>query len=214
MPSYLFFFESELFPVSQNLDEFWFNSIQKDSIVANKINCSFLKNEKNELYQDIQKLLATQIPNCEVIEYGKMTLLVEHDYTVSFIIFISKEPIIEKVNGNGYLSPKFEELKKIAIKVRNFLSESKNILIVKRLVSNIFLPDRLKEEFDRTIKRDIEKEKSNIDGSLKTYYQNNVNYPFLIEFQTNFSLNHEERFNEMINDYYLKFFPFIKETGI
>jgi len=95
----------------------------------------------------------------------------------------------------------------------NNLSKSINIVVVKRFLSNIFLPDKLKEKFRRTIERSKEKELGRNEGVFKSYYQNYMRFPVLIEFQTNMKLNFDEEFNETLKEYYTNLSSSINDTG-
>lgn len=209
MPTYLIFFESEIISSSDN----WFNFFQRKSVVANKIYCSFLKKERNGLGRHIQKSIARDFSDCELIEFGKLILSLERQFTIFFIIFKTKEKLFDNINGNFYSHHKLEELKKITLGIRNSLSQSIDILVVKRFLSNIFLPDKLKDIFRRTIERSIEKKLSRTEPTFKVYYQNYMRFPILIEFQTNLTLNFEEEFNKTLNEYFTFLSPLINDTG-
>lgn len=209
MPRYIIFFESEIISSS----DIWFIPFQRKSVIANKIYCSFLKKGRKGLDIDLQKSLAKEFPNCEVIEFGKMVLTIERQFTIFFIIFRTKKELMDDINGNFYSPQKLEELKKITQGIMNNLSKSINIVVVKRFLSNIFLPDKLKEKFRRTIERSKEKELGRNEGAVKSYYQNYMRFPVLIEFQTNIKLNFDEEFNKTLKEYYTNLSSSINDTG-
>ncbi len=208
MPTYLIFFESQII----SSYDIWFD-FENKSVVTNKISCSFLDKENSDFDQDIQKSLSLSFPDCEVIEFGKIILSMEREFTVFFTVFSTKENLFNNINGRFYPPHNYEESKKILLEIRNSLSRSINILVVKRFVSNIFLPDKLKDFFKRTIEENSQKIMSRKERSNKRYYQNYMRFPFLIEFQTNLNFNFEEEFKKIINDYYTILSPLIYETG-
>jgi len=209
MPKYVIFFESEIISSS----DIWFNPFQRKSVIANKIHCSFLEKGKNGLDRDLQKSLSKEFPDCEVIEFGKIVLTIERKFTIFFVVFRTKKELLDDINGNFYSPQKLEELKKTAQGIMNSFSKSINILVVKRFLSNIFLPDKLKEMFRRTIVRSTEKEMDRNEGAFKSYYQNHMRFPILIEFQTNLNINFDEEFNKSLKEYYTNLSSSINDTG-
>jgi hypothetical protein len=208
MPTYLLFFESEII----SSYDMWFD-FEKNSVAKNKISCSFLDKENMDFNKDLKKSLSLSFPDCNIIEFGKVVLSMEREFTVFFIIFNSTEDLFNNTNGRFYPPHHYEESKKILLEIRNSLSHSINILVVKRFVSNVFLPEKLKDLFKRTIEENTIKKMSMKDRSNKKYYQNHMKFPFLLEFQTNLTLNFEEEFKKIINEYYTILAPLIYETG-
>ncbi|MFX1327909.1 MAG: hypothetical protein ACFE91_07170 [Promethearchaeota archaeon] len=209
MSKYIIFFESEIISSS----DIYFNPFQRKSVIANKVYCSFLKKGRDGLDVDLQKSLAREFPDCKVIEFGKIVLTIERQFTIFYIIFSTKKDLMDDINGNFYSPQKLEELKKITQRIVNNLSKSLNILVVKRLLSNIFLPDKLKDKFRRTIEKSKEKELHRNNGEFKSYYQNYMRFPVLTEFQTNLILNFDEEFNKTLKKYYLILSSSIKDMG-
>lgn len=82
MPTYLMFFESDIITSFDN----GFNYLQSESIVKNKIYCSFLNKKNIDGGENILKSLTTFFPDCEVIEFGKMTLSMVRKFTMIFTI--------------------------------------------------------------------------------------------------------------------------------
>jgi len=98
MPRYIIFFESEIISSS----DIWFIPFQRKSVIANKIYCSFLKKGRNGLDIHLHKSLAKEFPNCEVIEFGKMVLTIERQFTIFYIIFRTKKELMDDIQGNFY----------------------------------------------------------------------------------------------------------------
>ncbi len=203
------FFESDIITSS----DIWFNNSKRESVVKNKIQCNFLREENIELGGDILKSLNTLLPDCEVIKFGKMALLLENEFTVFFIIFSTKEILFDKINGEIFPRGNFEALKKKALDIRDSLSQTNDIMVVKRFVANVFLPEKLKDMFGRTMEKVAEIENNRKERSTKRFYQNYKIYPFLVEFQTNIYLNFKGELEKTIKEFYAVLSPFIDETG-
>lgn len=204
MPTYLIFFETEIISHS----DIGFNYYQRNSVIANKTYCSFLKKEKSKIDQEIQKSIGIIFPELDVIDFGKVEISIERKFTIFFILFRTKDMLFE--NGEFYSYHKIEEIKEFVLKIRNCLSQSIDLSFVKRLLPNIFIPEKLKNMFRYKIE-DYSK-KSLGENLIKAYYQNYVRFPFLIEFQTTLQINFEEKFNESLKEYYTTIFPIINEA--
>ena len=209
MPTYLMFFESDII----GSFDIWFNDFQRESIAKNKIYCSFLDEKNSELCENVLKLLTKFFPDCELIEFGKMTLLMEREFTVIFTIFNTKEILFDIINGKTYPHSNYEVLKKKALEIRKSLSQSIDITVVRRFVANVFLPDKLKNIFQRTMRKVAENEQKRKEHSPRIYYQNYKRFPFLVEFQTNLFLNFKDELEKTIKEFYTILSPFIDETG-
>lgn len=206
MPTYLIFFETEIISHS----DIGFNYLQRNSVIANKTYCSFLKKEKSKIDQEIQNSISIIFPESDVIEFGKVEISIEHKFTIFFILFRTNDILFE--NGEFYSYHKIEEKKEFVLKIRNYLSQSIDLSFVKRLLPNIFIPEKLKHMFRRKIEGYSKKSLGENWHSIKAYYQNYVRFPFLIEFQTTLQINFEEKFNESLKEYYTTIFPIINEA--
>ncbi|MFW9972426.1 MAG: hypothetical protein ACFFDF_19735 [Candidatus Odinarchaeota archaeon] len=193
--------------------DIWFDYFHRESIVKNKLYCSFLNEKNPELGENILKSLGKFFPDCKVIEFGKMTMYLEREFTVIFTIFNTKEILFDTINGKSYPRGNFEVLKERALHIRNSLSQTVDIMVVKRFIANIFLTDKLKDTFRRTMEKIAGREKGEKKHSPKIYYQNYERFPFLIEFQTNFFINFKNKLDNSIQEFYTILSPFINETG-
>ncbi len=207
MPTYLMFFESDIINSFDN----WFNYLQIESIVKNNIPCSFLNEKNSELRENILKSLTTFFPDCEIIEFGKMTLSMEREFIVIFTIFNTKETFFDNFDGQFFPRGNFEAFKEKVLEIRSVLSQSFDSMVVKRFVANIFLPEQLKDIFRRSMEN-VAKNKEKEESPSK-FYQNYKRFPFLIEFQTNLSINFKEELEKTINEFYTPLSPFIDKTG-
>lgn len=209
MPTYLMFFESDIITSFDNQ----FNYLQSESIVKNKIPCSFLNEKNSEYRENIRKSLTTLFPDCEINEFGKMTLSMEREFTVFFTIFKTNETIFDNFDSRSFPRGNFETFKEKVLEIRRSLSQSFDSMVVKRFVANIFLPEQLKDMFRRSMEKVIENKKSRNGRSPKIYYQNYKRFPFLIEFQTNLSIDFKKELEKTINEFYTLLSPFIDKTG-
>ena len=203
------FFESDILTSF----DIWSNSVQRESIVKNKIYFSFLNEKNSELGENILNSLTTFFPDCEVIEFGKMTLSMEREFIVIFTIFNTKETIFDNFDGQFFPRGDFEAFKKKCLEIRSVLSQSFDSMVVKRFVANIFLPEQLKDIFRRSIENIAKNKEKGKKKSPSNFYQNYKRFPFLIEFQTNLSINFKEELEKTINEFYIPLSPFIDETG-
>lgn len=209
MPTYLLFFESDIITSFDIL----FNYFHRESIVKNKVFCSFLEKQNPELGENILKSLKIFFPDCDVIEFGKIILRLEREFTVIFTIFNTQEILFNTINGNPYSFSNFESLKQKILELRDSLSKTMNITVVKKFVSNVFLPERLKDMFRRTVEMVVKNENSKKNHSSKKYYQNYRRFPFLVEFQTNLFLNYKEKLEKTIKEFYSPLSPFFDKIG-
>ena len=212
MATYLMFFECDII---RRFNDIWFEHLIKNSIVHSKIECSFIEEKNKDLEEKIISSVNTIFNDCELINYGKVSisLLSERYFDLIFILFKSKEELFNILEGSIYPIGNSNNIKKKALEIRNFLSNSSEIMVVSRYVPNIFVPEKLKETFRRIMEKPTKNKKSINHHILKTFYQNWENFPFLIEFQTNVSLDFKEKLEEAIQKYYDILSPSIDEKG-
>lgn len=197
--SFLLYFESELFPTS----ELSFNPLKTQSYVESKVYSSFLKENNNTLRERYLKSLREIYSDCELIDFGKLTMHFDHKYAVIYLVFKTQEIDLELTHNYFF---NLKALRKKAKVILDHLYKSIEITVVKREITRYFLPEHLKD----TIRRTFEKEAK----SSKVYYQYYERYPNLIEFHTNVVFDTNERITQKINEFYKTFFPIIEEEMI
>ena len=194
---YLLYFEAEE-NISQNI--FSLEEPLNSSLTKYFLNSSLYELQNKKIFDKLKEELVDII---QVIEFFKIDLNLNLNNSEGFKFFVlhfTSAIKLYQLIGDNYL-PIGNEADKFLNKLSSRLYKIQEIRYTSRFLVNTYIPPNLRDD----IRDDMEDVIQNSEKSeFLIFHCSWQKYPFIIEFQHNFSSNFDEKFTKLIKNYIIE----------